>query len=135
MTESVGSEVDMEPSNPWPVYEGAPLNFTYSAVWYATNKPFEEPRPNPLPLPFSRPRPLPVCERACEHALASAVKTACCGAALKAQRGCLTRWSLALFPLCALPRLACPALPALPLPCRIKQCKLGRAGWRTDSRG
>jgi transmembrane 9 superfamily protein 3 len=35
-------EVDMEPSNPWPVYEGAPLNFTYSAVWYATNKPFED---------------------------------------------------------------------------------------------
>jgi len=35
-------EVDMEPSNPWPVYEGAPLNFTYSAVWYTTTKPFSE---------------------------------------------------------------------------------------------
>jgi len=35
-------EVDMEPSNAWPVYEGAPLNFTYSAVWYQTNKPFSE---------------------------------------------------------------------------------------------
>jgi len=35
-------EVDMEPSNPWPVYEGAPLNFTYSAVWYSTEKPFED---------------------------------------------------------------------------------------------
>jgi len=33
-------EVDMEPSNPWPVYKGAPLNFTYSVVWYNTNKPF-----------------------------------------------------------------------------------------------
>jgi len=35
-------EVDMEPSNPWPVYEGAPLNFTYSAIWYTTNKPFKD---------------------------------------------------------------------------------------------
>jgi len=35
-------EVDMEPSNAWPVYEGAPLNFTYSAVWYDTNKPFSD---------------------------------------------------------------------------------------------
>mmetsp|Transcript_27402 Transcript_27402/g.59866 ORF Transcript_27402/g.59866 Transcript_27402/m.59866 type:complete len:620 (-) Transcript_27402:173-2032(-) len=35
-------EVDMEPSNPWPVYEGAPLNFTYSAVWYNTNKAFKD---------------------------------------------------------------------------------------------
>jgi len=34
-------EVDMEPSDPWPVYPGAPLNFTYSAVWYVTNKDFE----------------------------------------------------------------------------------------------
>lgn len=33
-------EVDMEPSMPWPVYEGAPLNFTYSATWYTTNKEF-----------------------------------------------------------------------------------------------
>jgi transmembrane 9 superfamily protein 3 len=33
-------EVDMEPSEPWPVYDGAQLNFTYSAVWYNTNKPF-----------------------------------------------------------------------------------------------
>jgi transmembrane 9 superfamily protein 3 len=33
-------EVDMEPSQPWPVYDGAPLNFTYSAVWYTTNKDF-----------------------------------------------------------------------------------------------
>jgi transmembrane 9 superfamily protein 3 len=33
-------EVDMEPSQPWPIYEGAPLNFSYSAVWYNTNKPF-----------------------------------------------------------------------------------------------
>merc|ERR1719183_3240568 len=33
-------EVDMEPSQPWPVYDGASLNFTYSAVWYNTNKAF-----------------------------------------------------------------------------------------------
>jgi len=33
-------EVDMEPSEPWPVYEGAPLTFTYSADWYSTRKPF-----------------------------------------------------------------------------------------------
>jgi transmembrane 9 superfamily protein 3 len=35
-------EVDMEPSNAWPVYDGAPLNFTYSAIWYTTNKPFKD---------------------------------------------------------------------------------------------
>mmetsp|Transcript_42287 Transcript_42287/g.106574 ORF Transcript_42287/g.106574 Transcript_42287/m.106574 type:complete len:631 (+) Transcript_42287:212-2104(+) len=35
-------EVDMEPSEAWPVYAGAPLNFTYSASWYTTNKPFED---------------------------------------------------------------------------------------------
>lgn len=35
-------EVDMEPLNAWPVYEGAPLNFTYSAVWYTTDKPFND---------------------------------------------------------------------------------------------
>mmetsp|Transcript_105213 Transcript_105213/g.280086 ORF Transcript_105213/g.280086 Transcript_105213/m.280086 type:complete len:646 (-) Transcript_105213:109-2046(-) len=35
-------EVDMEPSNAWPVYEGAPLNFTYSAIWYTTSKPFKD---------------------------------------------------------------------------------------------
>jgi len=35
-------EVDMEPSQPWPVYPGAPLNFTYSAYWYNTNKPFKD---------------------------------------------------------------------------------------------
>jgi len=35
-------EVDMEPSDPWPVYDGAPLNFTYSAVWYTTSKPFAD---------------------------------------------------------------------------------------------
>jgi transmembrane 9 superfamily protein 3 len=33
-------EVDMEPSQPWPVYDGAPLKFTYSATWYTTNKEF-----------------------------------------------------------------------------------------------
>lgn len=35
-------EVDMEPSSPWPVYDGAPLNFTYSAVWYTTAKAFKD---------------------------------------------------------------------------------------------
>lgn len=35
-------EVDMEPSNAWPVYDGAPLNFSYSAVWYTTSKPFAD---------------------------------------------------------------------------------------------
>lgn len=35
-------EVDMEPSSPWPIYEGAILNFTYSAVWYPTDKPFKD---------------------------------------------------------------------------------------------
>lgn len=35
-------EVDMEPSSPWPVYEGAPLNFTYSAVWYSTSHEFKD---------------------------------------------------------------------------------------------
>lgn len=35
-------EVDMEPSNPWPVYEGAPLNFSYSTVWYTTEKEFKD---------------------------------------------------------------------------------------------
>jgi len=35
-------EVDMEPSNPWPIYEGAPLNFTYSSVWYPTTKEFKD---------------------------------------------------------------------------------------------
>eukprot|EP00928_Gymnodinium_smaydae_P069345 TRINITY_DN5278_c0_g1_i1.p1 TRINITY_DN5278_c0_g1~~TRINITY_DN5278_c0_g1_i1.p1 ORF type:complete len:685 (+),score=145.30 TRINITY_DN5278_c0_g1_i1:169-2055(+) len=33
-------EVDMEPSNPWPIYPGAPLNFTYSAEWHDTAKEF-----------------------------------------------------------------------------------------------
>jgi len=33
-------EVDMEPSQPWAIYDDAPLNFTYSASWYTTNKPF-----------------------------------------------------------------------------------------------
>jgi len=33
-------EVDMEPSQPWPIYEGCELKFTYSAVWYNTNKAF-----------------------------------------------------------------------------------------------
>merc|ERR550537_1089607 len=32
----------MEPSAPWPIYEGAPLNFTYSAVWYTTTKSFKD---------------------------------------------------------------------------------------------
>eukprot|EP00928_Gymnodinium_smaydae_P069346 TRINITY_DN5278_c0_g2_i1.p1 TRINITY_DN5278_c0_g2~~TRINITY_DN5278_c0_g2_i1.p1 ORF type:complete len:666 (+),score=127.45 TRINITY_DN5278_c0_g2_i1:137-2134(+) len=35
-------EIDMEPSSPWPVYSGAPLNFTYSAAWYTTQKPFSD---------------------------------------------------------------------------------------------
>jgi len=33
-------EVDMEPSQAWPIYDGAPLNFSYSAVWFNTDKPF-----------------------------------------------------------------------------------------------
>jgi len=33
-------EVDMEPSQPWAIYDGAPLNFTYSANWYTTSKAF-----------------------------------------------------------------------------------------------
>merc|ERR1719433_1733640 len=32
----------MEPSNARPVYAGAQLNFTYSAVWYNTNKAFQD---------------------------------------------------------------------------------------------
>merc|ERR1719409_628608 len=32
----------MEPSRPWPVYDGAPLNFTYTATWYATTKAFKD---------------------------------------------------------------------------------------------
>jgi len=35
-------EVDLEPSNPWPVYPGAVLNLTYSAVWYTTDKAFDD---------------------------------------------------------------------------------------------
>eukprot|EP00440_Ansanella_granifera_P003608 gb/GFBE01003912.1/.p1 GENE.gb/GFBE01003912.1/~~gb/GFBE01003912.1/.p1 ORF type:complete len:625 (+),score=126.51 gb/GFBE01003912.1/:1-1875(+) len=35
-------EVDMEPSNPWPVYEGAPLNFSYAVSWFPTNKEFKD---------------------------------------------------------------------------------------------
>lgn len=35
-------EVDMEPSDPWPVYNGAPLNFSYSVTWYETSKKFED---------------------------------------------------------------------------------------------
>jgi len=35
-------EVDMEPSNPWPVYEGAPLNFTYSVMWFPTMTSFKD---------------------------------------------------------------------------------------------
>ncbi|CAE8683364.1 unnamed protein product [Polarella glacialis] len=34
--------VDMEPSNPWPIYEGAPLSFSYSATWFPTTKGFED---------------------------------------------------------------------------------------------
>jgi len=30
----------MEPSQAWPIYDGAPLNFSYSAVWFNTDKPF-----------------------------------------------------------------------------------------------
>jgi len=35
-------EVDMEPSNPWPVYEGAPLNFSYTVSWFPTTKEFKD---------------------------------------------------------------------------------------------
>jgi len=35
-------EIDMNPSNSWPVYPGAPLNFTYSVAWYTTTKPFKD---------------------------------------------------------------------------------------------
>mmetsp|Transcript_76337 Transcript_76337/g.247202 ORF Transcript_76337/g.247202 Transcript_76337/m.247202 type:complete len:644 (+) Transcript_76337:71-2002(+) len=35
-------EVDMEPSSPWPVYAGAPLNFSYSLTWRTTDKPFKD---------------------------------------------------------------------------------------------
>mmetsp|Transcript_51445 Transcript_51445/g.83428 ORF Transcript_51445/g.83428 Transcript_51445/m.83428 type:complete len:630 (-) Transcript_51445:49-1938(-) len=35
-------EVDMEPSNPWPIYDGAPLSFSYSATWFPTTKGFED---------------------------------------------------------------------------------------------
>jgi len=35
-------EVDMEPSNPWPVYEGATIEFTFSATWYTTSKSFAD---------------------------------------------------------------------------------------------
>lgn len=35
-------EVDMEPSNPYPVYEGAPLNLSYSVSWFQTNKEFKD---------------------------------------------------------------------------------------------
>ncbi|CAL1148391.1 unnamed protein product [Cladocopium goreaui] len=35
-------EVDMEPSSPWPIYAGAPLNFSYTVLWFPTNKEFKD---------------------------------------------------------------------------------------------
>merc|ERR1719428_2235030 len=32
----------MEPSHAWPVYEGAPLNFSYSVSWFNTTTPFAD---------------------------------------------------------------------------------------------
>lgn len=32
----------MEPSSPWPVYAGAPLNFSYTVLWFPTNKEFKD---------------------------------------------------------------------------------------------
>mmetsp|Transcript_12930 Transcript_12930/g.24417 ORF Transcript_12930/g.24417 Transcript_12930/m.24417 type:complete len:625 (+) Transcript_12930:70-1944(+) len=35
-------EVDMEPSAPWPIYAGAPLNFTYTVQWFPTSNEFKD---------------------------------------------------------------------------------------------
>lgn len=35
-------EVDMEPSSPWPIYGGAPLNLSYTVQWFPTGNEFKD---------------------------------------------------------------------------------------------
>ncbi|CAE7611870.1 TM9SF3 [Symbiodinium natans] len=35
-------EVDMEPSSPWPIYGGAPLNLSYTVQWFPTSNEFKD---------------------------------------------------------------------------------------------
>ena len=36
-------KVDMEPSTPWPIYAGAPLNLSYTVQWFPTSNEFKAP--------------------------------------------------------------------------------------------
>lgn len=46
---SKNCKVDMEPSSPWPVYVGAPLNFSYTVLWFHTDKEFKAGGPTGRP--------------------------------------------------------------------------------------